>query len=245
METKQSGGKLLPHSDLWEEGVVFLGESSRNIQRGMKIVTWNVRSLYRAGSLKATMSEIRCSGCTGGQVGQRGQSKRRGLCFFPGKEMIIINWDQVFVHSRIVSAVKIVEFVSDRLSYIVLRGRWRKSFVVNGHAPSEEKSKESKDSFYGELEQVFENFLKYHTKILLGDFNAKVGRENILKPTIGQDSPHQDINDNGVKLVNFATSRNLLFKSTMFHHRNIHKYTWTSPDGKTHHQIDHILTDRR
>jgi len=44
-------------------------------------------------------------------------------------------------------------------------------------APGEEKSDDSKDSFYEELEQVFEHFLKYHMKILLGDFNAKVGRE--------------------------------------------------------------------
>jgi len=45
-------------------------------------------------------------------------------------------------------------------------------------------------------------------KILLGDFNAKVGRENIFKLTIGNDSLHQDSNDNGVRIVNFATSKN-------------------------------------
>jgi len=42
-------------------------------------------------------------------------------------------------------------------------------------------------------------------KILLGDFNAKVGRENIFKPTIGNDSLHQNSNDNGVRIVNIAT----------------------------------------
>ena len=82
-------------------------------------------------------------------------------------------------------------------------------------------------------------------KSLLGDFNAKVGRENIFKPTIGNESLHQDSNDNGVRIVNFGTSKNVVVKSTMFPHRNIHKYTWTSPDGQTHNQIDHILIDRR
>jgi hypothetical protein len=82
-------------------------------------------------------------------------------------------------------------------------------------------------------------------KILLGDLKAKVGGENIFKPTFGNESLHQDINDNGVRIVNFATSKNLVVKSTMFQHRNIHKYNWTSPDGQTHNQIDHILIDRR
>jgi hypothetical protein len=39
------------------------------------------------------------------------------------------------------------------------------------HVPSEEKSDESKDSFYEELEQVFEHFPKYHKKILLSDLH--------------------------------------------------------------------------
>jgi len=69
-------------------------------------------------------------------------------------------------------------------------------------------------------------------------------KETIFR-LLGQESLHHDSNDNGVRLVNFATSKNLVVKSTMFPHRNIHKYFWTTPDGKTHNQIDHILIERR
>jgi len=51
------------------------------------------------------------------------------------------------VHRKIASAVKRVEFVSDRVSYIVLRGRWCNIIVLNVHAPSEEKSNEAKMVF--------------------------------------------------------------------------------------------------
>jgi hypothetical protein len=81
-------------------------------------------------------------------------------------------------------------------------------------------------------------------KILLGDFNATVGRETIFKPTVGNESLHQDSNDNGARILNFATSKNLVVKSMMFLQQNIHKFTKTSPDGKTDNQIDHILIDR-
>jgi len=93
-----------------------------------------------------------------------------------------------------------VEFVSARISYIVLRGCWCNIIVLNVHAPSEEKSDDSKDSFYEELE-VFYNFPMYQMKILLRDFKAKVGRENSFKPTIGNESLHQVSNDNGVRIV--------------------------------------------
>jgi hypothetical protein len=50
-------------------------------------------------------------------------------------------------------------------------------------------------------------------KILLGDFNEKLGREDIFKPIIGQESLHLDSNENGVRLVNFATSNILLLRA--------------------------------
>jgi len=131
------------------------------------------------------------------------------------------------------------------VSYIVPRGHWCNIIVLNVHAPSEEKSDDSKDSFMRIRAGFLIIFCKYHMKILLGDFNAKVERENTFKPTTGNESLHQNSNDNGVRIVNFATSKNLVVKSTMFPYRNIHKYTWTSPDGKTHNLIHHILIDRR
>ena len=140
-----------------------------------------------------------------------------------------------------------MEFFSDRISYIVLRGRWCNIIVLNDHVQTEEKNDGSKDSFYDELEKVFDHFPMYHIKILLGDFNAKLGREDIFTPTVGSEIVYEDSNDNGVRVVNIATatSKNLLVKSIIFPYRNIHKYTWTSPDGKTHNQIDHVLIDRK
>jgi hypothetical protein len=55
-----------------------------------------------------------------------------------------------FVHHQILSAVKRVEFVGDSMSCIVLRERWCNIIVLNVHVPSEEKSDDSKDSFYEE-----------------------------------------------------------------------------------------------
>jgi hypothetical protein len=150
-----------------------------------------------------------------------------------------------FIHKRIILAIKRVEFVSDRMSYIKLRGRWCDIIVLNVHAQTEDKCDDTKDSFYEELEGVFDQFPKYHMKILLENFNAKVGREDIFKPTIRNESLHETSNDNGVRVVNVATSKNLVVKSTMFPYRKIHKYTWTFPDGKTHNQIDHVLIGRR
>jgi hypothetical protein len=88
---------------------------------------------------------------------------------------------------------------------------------------TEERSNDKKHSFFDELERVLDRFPKYYMKNLLLDFNAKVETEYIFKSTISNETLHEINNDNRVRLIKFAISKNLIFKSTMFPHCNIKK----------------------
>jgi 23S rRNA C2498 (ribose-2'-O)-methylase RlmM len=83
---------------------------------------------------------------------------------------------------KIIPAVKRV--VSDRISYIILRGCWCHITVLNVHTPTKDKIDDVKARFYAELECVFD---KYHMKILLVNFYARVGREDIFQLTTGNE----------------------------------------------------------
>jgi hypothetical protein len=154
----------------------------------MRFGTWNVRSLYRTGLIRTVAEEI--SKYKLALLGvkevrwDRGGTKPAGeYAFFHGKGNENYELDTVFfVHKRIISAFKRVELVSDGISNIILRGHWCDIIVLNVHAPTEDKIDDIKDRFYEELEQVFDNFPRYHMKISLGNFSAKVDREDIFKP---------------------------------------------------------------
>jgi exonuclease III len=127
---------------------------------------WNVRSLYRAGSLTTIsgklskykldlvgVQEVRWEGSGTELEGEHTFFYRKG------KEYRDLGTGS-FVHKRIVSAVKRVEFVSDRMSYIILRGRWYHINVLNVYVPKGDKVDYVNDSLYEELEHLFHKFTK-------------------------------------------------------------------------------------
>jgi hypothetical protein len=106
LETKQSGGKLLHHSNLRGRGV-FLEEVSRSRNRNRDILlgTWNVRSLYRAGSIMAAARELArykldLVGVQEVRWDEEGTVKAGDYSFFYGKEMTIISWEQGFLYIK-------------------------------------------------------------------------------------------------------------------------------------------------
>jgi hypothetical protein len=68
------------------------------------------------------------------------------------------------VHNTTVSAVKRVEFISETMSYIKLRGRWCNIIFLNVHATCEDKGDDVKGSFYEELGRLLDQSPRYDTK---------------------------------------------------------------------------------
>jgi len=87
----------------------------------------------------------------------------------------------------------------------------------------QQTKKEIKDKFYNLLEQNINQIARSDIKIILGDFNAEVGKESIYKLAIGTESLHNETNNNGIKMIQFAISKGLNVRSTTFPHKDIHK----------------------
>jgi len=112
------------------------------------------------------------------------------------------------------------------------------------HAPTEETNKVAEDEFYSSLEKVCDAFPNSDMTRVLWDFNAEVRKESYLYPASGGHSFHNETNDNGKRIINFALERDLAVTGIWYHHKDIQEVAWRSPDNKIWNQIDHTLVDR-
>ncbi|KAG8259134.1 hypothetical protein J6590_108848 [Homalodisca vitripennis] len=141
----------------------------------------------------------------------------------------------------------VMEFSSfdERMCNIRIRGRFRNMSLCSIYAPTEEAEEEVKDIFYDTLEELVTKLPNYDLKIILGDANSIIGKEDTWKEVAGKHSLHEKTNDNGVRLLSFCEATNSKVMSTAFPHKNIHKQTWVSPNGIVKNQIDHAMIDQR
>jgi hypothetical protein len=75
-------------------------------------------------------------------------------------------------------------------------------------------------------------------KTLVGDLNSKMVKEDISKQRIRNESLRKSSNANGIKVVNFATSKYLVVKGTYNVPTSQNLYILASPDGRTYSQTD-------
>lgn len=77
--------------------------------------------------------------------------------------------------------------------------------------------------------------------IIMGDFNAKNGKEESIRSVAERFSLHENTSDNGLLLAQCADMHRMITKSTCFQHKNIHIGTWKMPRSNVVNQIDHII----
>ncbi|XP_039433298.1 uncharacterized protein LOC120415756 [Culex pipiens pallens] len=217
-----------------------------------KLGTWNCRSLKFDGSIRILSDILRVRkfsivalqevgwigaeevqaypriGCTIYQ--SRGEKKRLGTAFIVLGEMRdrVIGWTPL----------------TDRMCVLRVKGRFFNISIINVHSPHSGSEDDDKDAFYEQLNWTYNSCPKHDVKIVIGDFNAQVGQEEEFRPVIGKFSAHVRTNENGLRLIDFATSKNMAVRSTCFQHNLRDKYTWRSPQG-TESQIDHVVIDGR
>jgi hypothetical protein len=173
---------------------------------GVQVVNWNGGSTKPAGKFS-------CGKCTENHELGTGSS----------------------AHMRIISAVKRIEFVSDRVSHITLSGTGVISLFMHQQKITMIFQRIASTRNWKTHSKSYKNFVRR--------FQSQGRNGSIFKLRTGNESLYEISNDSGVRAANFATSKNLTVKSTMFPHCNIHKVAFKSPKGKTHNEIDHILID--
>ena len=217
----------------------------------LRICTWNVRTLYRPGAssqLTAALEKYRADITAIQEMRWTGQGcikqKSCDIYYSCHAERHEFGCGFVVGH-RLRHLVSRFTPVNERLATIRVKAKFFNLTLICAHAPTEEKDEAVKDDFYARLENTYDRAPAHDIKIILGDFNAKVGKEAAFYPAIGKFSLHEETTDNGMRLIDFAAARNMVVSSTRFKHRDIHKATWLSPDQSTRNQIDHVVIDGR
>ena len=148
------------------------------------------------------------------------------------------------VHPSVVHLVDSHEVLSPRLAILRLRPPRQKTIsIINCYSPTSAADERELDAFYEELEEAIYNEKSFY-KFVVGDFNARIGMAEEAEYRIGRFGLGLR-NENGNRLVGLLSATRLFHGNSIFMKSEHRRWTWESPNGTTHAEIDHILTNRR
>ena len=149
------------------------------------------------------------------------------------------------VHKDIVKSVIGRGSISSRLMTVRLRASPLNITIIQVCAPISSYDDSEADEFYRELQSLVDQTPKQDILVVQGDWNAKVGEDaqedwgEICGP-----SCNLETNDRGLKLLDFAPYNNLVLANTLGNRKPSRGWTWHSPYGTHHNQIDYILVKK-
>ena len=115
--------------------------------------------------------------------------------------------------------------------------------VIQPYAPINDAMDEQKNESYNQLQDTISDYNRNDLLVVMGDLNAKVRNNNTNRREVMRKFGIGIMNDSGERLCDFCSANGFITTGTNFPHKNIHKLTWGSPDGRTVNQIDHVLVN--
>ena len=220
----------------WNVRTLLDLDSSNRPERRTALVT---RELRRLNVDIAALSETRMSdedqltevksGFTLFWVGKPKGEKREGGVGFAIRTSLVQQVEQpTSINERIM-----------KLRVPLTCGRYLS--ILSVYAPTLESSDEVTMSFYEALRTTIASIPKYEKLIILGDLNARVGRQHDIWNALGQYGIG-NVNRNGRFLLELCSEFNLAIGNTFFRQKLKHKVTWIHPRSKHGHMIDFIIT---
>ncbi|KAG7307745.1 hypothetical protein JYU34_006321 [Plutella xylostella] len=219
-----------------------------------RIGCWNVRTMYRDGKLEEVLrearrysldilgiSEARWNGFGEENVGDgytllysgkpnEEDKHEYGVALLLNKsaKQCLLNWKPI----------------NERILTARFKTRARNVSIIQCYAPTEDTECEKKDHFYLQLDEILREIKRKDIVVLMGDLNAKVGSQNSSLEMIMGKHGVGTMNDNGERFIETCGMHGLVIGGTLFPHKECHKVTWVSPDGRTQNQIDHITISK-
>jgi hypothetical protein len=135
--------------------------------------------------------------------------------------------------------------VTERIITTRFQGHARNVTIIQCYAPTEAAETEIKQSFYAQLQEVYNKTKKKDIAIIMGDLNAQVGNDNLGFEEVMGKHGHGRMNENGGLFIEWCAANEMVIGGTLFPHKKIHTISRISPDKMTQNQIDHIAINRK
>ncbi|VDO86719.1 unnamed protein product [Heligmosomoides polygyrus] len=136
------------------------------------------------------------------------------------------------------------EILSARLAVLRIQLAHQKNMsIINCYSPTSAADEAEMNAFYEQLEVVVRSEKSFY-KFVVGDFNARIGKAREDEYRIGNFGIG-DRNENGNSLAGLISTTRVFHNNSLFQKKEHRRWTWESPNGKTHAEIDHIMSNRR
>uniref|UniRef100_A0A8B9WC08 RNA-directed DNA polymerase n=1 Tax=Bos mutus grunniens TaxID=30521 RepID=A0A8B9WC08_BOSMU len=215
-----------------------------NMLSRLVIGTWNVRFMNQ-GKLVVVKQEM-----TRVNIDIIGISKLKwtGMGEFNSDDHYIYDCGQslrgngvvILVNKRVRNAVLGCNLKNDRRISVPFQGKPFNVTIIQVWAPISNAEEAEVERFYEGLQDLLELTPKKDVLFIIGDWNAKVGSQEI--PGLTGKFDLGDQNEVGQRLTEFCQENILVIANTLFQQHKRRLYTWTSPDGQYQKQIDYILS---